>query len=381
MDVKTAFLHGSLKEEVYVEQLEVFEVQDQKTHVCRLKKALYGLKQAPRAWYERIDSYFMKPGFTRSDADLNLYFKIEKDRPLILVLYVDDLFLIGTYSLLYQRKRELAFKFEIKDLGLMHYFLSLEVWQKPVEIFLSQRKYIVKLIERCGMVECKFVSTPMKLNFKKLCGSVAWPALANPSKYRQLVGALMFLVNSCLDVCFAMNTLSQFMVELHHIHWIVAKNPLRYLCGTINYVLRYTVGNLRLHGYTDADWVGSVVDRKSTFGCCFSLGSASISWMSRMHKLVALSTAKAEFIVASMAYCEAVWLRKLFSELLEHVLDTTMIFYDNQSGIRLSKNPVFHYRSKHIDIRMSGSPSPADAQEYILLVVSRTHGKYLSTGQ
>ena len=92
MDVKTTFLHGSLKEEAYVEQPEGFEVQDRNTHVCRLKKALYGLKQASRAWYERIDSYLIKLGFTRSEADLNLYFKFEKDRPLILVLYVDDFF-------------------------------------------------------------------------------------------------------------------------------------------------------------------------------------------------------------------------------------------------------------------------------------------------
>lgn len=95
MDVKTTFLHGSLKEEVYVDQPEGFEVQDRKTHVCRLRKSLYGLKQAPRAWYERIDSYLMKLGFTRSEADSNLYFTVEKDKPLILVLYVDDRFLIG----------------------------------------------------------------------------------------------------------------------------------------------------------------------------------------------------------------------------------------------------------------------------------------------
>ena len=102
MDVKTAFLHGSIKEEVYVEQPEGFEIYDRKSHVCRLKKALYGLKQAPRAWYERIDSYLMKLGFTRSEADPNLYFKVEDDKPLILVLYVDDLFLTGENPLIHK---------------------------------------------------------------------------------------------------------------------------------------------------------------------------------------------------------------------------------------------------------------------------------------
>eukprot|EP00253_Pinus_taeda_P003979 PITA_03979 len=187
MDVKTTFLHGPLKEEVYVEQPEGFEVQD-------------------------------------------------RDDPLI-----------------HQCKRELASEFKMKDLGLMHYFLGLKVWQKPSEIFLSQGKYIVKLLERCGMVDCKSMSTSMELNFKKLCGSVVGPGLANPSEYRQLVGALMFLVNSRPDICFDVNMLNQFMVKPHHIHWIAAKNLLRYLRGTIHYGLRYTVENLRLHEYSDVD--------------------------------------------------------------------------------------------------------------------------------
>ena len=127
MDVKTAFLHGSIKEEVYVEQPLGFEVQDRDTHVCRLKKALYGLKQAPRAWYKGIDSYLMKLGFIRSNVVPNLYFKVDRERPLILVLYVDDLFLTGADPLIHQCKRALASEFEMKDLGLMHYFLGLEV--------------------------------------------------------------------------------------------------------------------------------------------------------------------------------------------------------------------------------------------------------------
>ena len=123
-----------------MEQPEGFEIYDKKSHVCRLKKALYGLKQAPRAWYERIDSYLMKLGFTRSEADPNLYFKVEDDKPLILVLYVDDLFLIGADPLIHKCKRELASEFEMKDEGL-------EVWQKPREIFLSQGKYVVMILE------------------------------------------------------------------------------------------------------------------------------------------------------------------------------------------------------------------------------------------
>ena len=139
----------------------------------------------------------------------------------------------------------------------------------------------MKLLEIFGMVDCKSVSTLMELNFKKLSGSATGSVLANPTEYRQLVRALMFLVNTRPDICFAMNTLSQQMVEPHHTHWVGAKNLLRYLRGTINHGLRYTSWSVTLLGYIDADWAGSVVDRKSTSGCCFTLGSTSISWMSR----------------------------------------------------------------------------------------------------
>eukprot|EP00253_Pinus_taeda_P030515 PITA_30515 len=181
-----------------------FEVADQKTHACKLKKALYGLKQAPKAWYARIDSYLVKLGFTRSNADPNLYFKVVQGMPLILVLYVDDLFLKGGEPLMIECKRKLAFEFEMKDLGLMHYFLSLEMWQRPGEIFLSQGKYVVKLLERFGMTECKSLPTPMELNLWKLCGEVAGLDLANPSEYRQLIGAMVFIVNTLSDICNAM---------------------------------------------------------------------------------------------------------------------------------------------------------------------------------
>ena len=160
----------------------------------------------------------------------------------------------------------------------------------------------------------------------------------------------MFLMNTCSDVCCAVNTLSQHIVD-HNIHWVGAKKLLRYLWSTIDHGLRYTAGSLRLRVYADDDWASSVVDHKSTSRCCFTLGSASISWMSRKQKSVALSTAEAEYIAASMVCCEAVWLRKLFSKLFGHVLDTTVIFCDNQSGIRLYENPVFHDRSKYIHIQ------------------------------
>ena len=128
MDVKTAFLNGIIEEEVCIEQPEGFIVHGSDSHVCWLKKALYGLKQALRAWYSRIDNYLQRLGFTKSDTDSNPYFKVVGNLPLILVLYIDDLFLTGDEHHIAWCKRDLTFEFEMKDLGIMHYFLGLEVW-------------------------------------------------------------------------------------------------------------------------------------------------------------------------------------------------------------------------------------------------------------
>ena len=134
--------------------------------MCKLKKALYGLKQAPRMWYGRINNFLISLGFTKSKANPNLYFKVEDGKQVILLLYVDDLFLTGDEELIVDSKRKLATKFEMKDLGMMHYFLGLEVWQKPSEISLSQGKYVVEILKRFKMMDCKSMTTPMITNMK-----------------------------------------------------------------------------------------------------------------------------------------------------------------------------------------------------------------------
>jgi hypothetical protein len=152
MDVKTTFLNHVIEEEVYIEQPQGFEFEDRKTHVCRLKKDLYGLKQTPRAWYGRIDSFLTSLGFTKSKVDSNLYFKVMNDEPIILLLYVDDLFLTGEENIIIDCKNKLATLFEMKDLGLMHYFLGLEVWQSLEKIFLNEGKYAVEILKRFDML-------------------------------------------------------------------------------------------------------------------------------------------------------------------------------------------------------------------------------------
>ena len=162
----------------------------------------------------------------------------------------------------------------------------------------------------------------------------------------------MCLTNTRPDIRFVVNTLSQYLVKPRRVHLVAAKHVMRYLKGTIDFGLHYDNSHeCRLHGYTDADWAGSISDRKSTSGGCYSLGSAMISWFSRKQSSVALSTAEAEYIAACSASCEAIWLRKLLSGLFNLELDTTVILCDNQSCIKMTENPVFHDRSKHIEIR------------------------------
>jgi hypothetical protein len=147
---------------------EGFELHGRESHVCRLKKALYGLKQAPRAWYERIDAYLQQMGFQKSDADPNLYFIMVGDDPLILVLYVDDLFITGEDRLIQHCKRDLASEFDMTDMGLMHYFLGLEVWQEDGHIFVGQGRYAGDILRRFCMDGCRPMATPMITNWKKL---------------------------------------------------------------------------------------------------------------------------------------------------------------------------------------------------------------------
>jgi hypothetical protein len=292
----------------------------------------------------------MSLGFTKSKADSNLYYKIVDGGPVILLLYVDDLFLTGDEKLITESKRNLVAEFEMKYLGMMHYFLGIEVWQKPDEIFLCQGKYVVEILKKFRMMDCKAMPTPMVTNLKLLSDTSS--ETVDATMYGQMIGSLMYLMNTRPDICFAVNTLIQYMVEPRHVHLIAEKHVMRYLKGIIDYGLRYILDHeIRLQGYTDSYWVGSVTDRKSTSRCCFSLGSVVISWLSRKQTCVALSSVEAEYVAMCSACGEAVWIRKLITRLFDLELEVTCILCDNQSCIRFSENPVCHDRSKHIEIK------------------------------
>eukprot|EP00253_Pinus_taeda_P029362 PITA_29362 len=296
MDVKSAFLNGVLMEEVYIEEPIGYEKKGQEHKVCKLKKALYGLKQAPRAWYSRTDSYLLENGFEKCEGEPTVYIKEKYGKLLIVVLYVDDVIFTGNDVCLFENcKAVMKEEFEMTDMGLLRYFLGIEVDQNENGIFISQEKYVNEVLGRFNMQECKAAITPtvMGLKLSKEDSSKDF----DPSLYKSIVGNLMYLTATRPDIIFVVSLISKFMERPKEAHWQVAKRILRYVNGTKRFDILYTVSECSdLVGYTNNDWAGSVDDRKSTSGYIFHMGSGAISWASKKRPIVALSTVEAEYL-------------------------------------------------------------------------------------
>ncbi|KAM1470398.1 hypothetical protein ACFX11_041122 [Malus domestica] len=352
LDVKSAFLNGELQEEVYVDQPEGFVVNGREDKVYKLHKALYGLKQAPRAWYGEIDSYFAKCGFEKSLSEATLYTKTRGEKDILIVsIYVDDIVYTGNnQDMLDEFKEDMKEKYEMSDLGLLHHFLGMGIIQTESSIFIHQKKYAFSLLDKFGLKECKSVSIPLVATEKlsKEDGSGA----ADEEKYRKLVGSLLYLTATRPDVMYAASLLARYMHCPTNKHYGTAKRVLRYVKGTLDYGLKYEKGKKTvLVGFCDSDWGGSLEDSKSTSGYAFSFGSGVFSWASVKQHCVALSTAEAEYISASEATAQAIWLRFVLEDFGELQVDVTPLQCDNTSAISISKNPVFHQKTKHIDRR------------------------------
>ncbi|KAE8679378.1 hypothetical protein F3Y22_tig00111402pilonHSYRG01323 [Hibiscus syriacus] len=296
MDVKNAFLHGELDREIYMTQPMGFQSQDHPEYVCKLRKALYGLKQAPRAWYGKIAEFLTKSGYSVTPADSSLFVKANEGKLAIVLVYVDDLIITGDdEAKILQTKENLSVRFQMKELGQLKHFLGLEVDRTHEGIFLCQQKYAKDLLKRFGMLECKSTSTPMEPNIK-MCAHEG-KDLEDATMYRQLVGE-----------------------------------------------------DCKLVGYCDADYAGDHDTRRSTTGYVFKLGSGTISWCSKRQPTVSLSTTEAEYRAAAMAAQESTWLIQLMNNLHQPVDYAILLYCDNQSAIRLAENPVFHARTKHVEV-------------------------------
>jgi hypothetical protein len=351
MDVRSAFLNGDLKEEVYVHQPAGFVDDENPGKVLKLRKALYGLRQAPRAWNAKLDSSLVSLGFKRCQLDHALYRRGSGDSYLLVGVYVDDLIITGaTGDAISQFKAQMQELFQMSDLGLLSYYLGIEVQQAEGEIRVSQSSYAAKILEDAGMAQCNPCCVPMenRLKLTKNSGEVI-----DATRYRSMIGSLRYLVNTRPDLAYAVGVLSRFMEAPGKQHWAAMKQVLRYVQGTQGFGCTYREGskNAALTGFSDSDDAGDLDDRKSTTGLVFFFGSSVVTWASQKQRIVAMSSCEAEYIAAATAASQAVWLSRLLSEMIGGEAQKVKLRIDNQSAIELSKNPVHHERTKHIDLR------------------------------
>ncbi|CAI7891070.1 unnamed protein product [Closterium sp. NIES-54] len=354
LDVKTAFLYGRLKEEVYMKQPPGFD--DDSGRVCKLKRTIYGLKQSPRAWYTRIVEHLLSLGFVRSECDHALYVLNKDEKKIVLLLYVDDLLLVSdSKTLVADMKTKLAAEFSMRDLGAVSHCLWMHIDRDRGNktLALHQHKYLESVVDRFGMIEGQPTPTPMEAGFHPLAVSDENPMDPESAKaFHSVVGSCMYAaVSTRPDLSFPVGVLGRVVSNPMVEHVRASRRLLRYIKGTTRMGLHYEKEPVVLQGYTDADWAGDPSTRQSTSGYIFTLVGGAISWQSKRQNLIALSSTEAEYVALTRGGTEAVWLRRLLAELGHQQEGPTPIYVDNQGAIGLAKNSVLHGRTKHIQIR------------------------------
>ncbi|GJQ95912.1 retrovirus-related pol polyprotein from transposon TNT 1-94 [Tanacetum coccineum] len=316
MDVKTAFLNGPLKEEVYVSQPEGFIDPEFPDHVYRLKKALYGLKQAPRAWYDKLSSFLIEHGFTKGIIDPTLFTRRHGGDILLVQVYVDDI-IFGSTNPDFSKCFANLMKnnFEMSMMGKLKFFLGLQVHQSPRGIFISQSQYAIELLKKHGLDECVFMSTPMET--ERLDANLQGTP-TDKTTYRRMIGGLMYLTASRPDITFAT---------------FYPKDS-----------------RFELIAYSDADHEGCKDECKSTSGGLQFLSGKLVSWSSKKQDCTAMSTAEAEYVFLSPCCAQVIWMR---TQPLDYgyKYNRILMYCDSKSVIAISCNPVQHSKTKHIDIR------------------------------
>nr|GFA72820.1 retrovirus-related Pol polyprotein from transposon TNT 1-94 [Tanacetum cinerariifolium] len=317
MDVKTTFLNGILKEEVYVGQPPGFVSKQYPDHVYALDKALYGLKQAPRAWYDVLLQFVIESSFQKGYIDTTLFIKKKGKHIMLIQIYVDNIIFGSTNPKYYTKFSELMVKrFKMSMMGEMKFFLGLQVNQFSNGIFINQSKYILDILKRFGMENCDTVPTPMVEQAKLKLGLVEKPV--DHTDYRSMIRLLMYVTSSRPDIMFATCMCARYQGNPNEHHVSAIKRIFRYLKGTINLGLWYLKDSgFDLNAYSDADHAGCHLDRKSTYGSVQFLGD----------KLMRTQLTDYGFFY-----------------------DKVPIYCDSKSAIAISCNPIQHTRTKHIDV-------------------------------
>ena len=357
MDVKSAYLHSAIDEEIYLEQPQGFvkRGENEQTLVCKLNKSIYGLKQAAKNWYESLANLLIANGFQRSHNDYCLFVRKEEDGTFsYILLWVDDIIIAGEHNVVDTIKSLLEENFKMDDRGELHWFLGMRIIKSEDKITVDQKKYIENLLKQFNMSDCKPKATPAEVNLK-LVKNNGEHQLVDTKLYRSLVGSVLYIGKQTRpDILNVVNQLSRFFEKPDITHWKAAKHVLRYLKGTISLRLTFVSNSsMNLIGDTDADWSGDLDDRKSTTGYYFKFegNGAAISWEVKKQATVALSSTEAEYQAMGAAVQEAIYLRALMKDFGYPMKDPTYIGEDNQSCIKMCHNPVMHKRSKHIDTK------------------------------
>ncbi|GJR71404.1 retrovirus-related pol polyprotein from transposon TNT 1-94 [Tanacetum coccineum] len=350
MDVKTAFLNGELKEEVYVSQPEGFVDPDRPHHVYRLKKALYGLKQAPRAWYDTLSKFLLAQGFSKGVVDPTLFIRKTGKHTLHVQIYVDDIIFASTDPKDCDRfSNEMSSKFQMSMMGQISFFLGLQISQNPRGIFINQSKYANEILKKFDLHKSDPVDTPM-VERTKLDEDLSGIPV-DQTQYRSMIGSLMYLTASRPDLVFAVCMCARYQSKPTKKHLEAVKRVFRYLQGTINMGLWYPKDTaMALTAYADADHAGCQDTRRSTSGSAQFLGDKLVSWSSKKQTSTSISSTEAEYIAMSGCCAQILWMRSQLSD-YGFAYNHIPLYCDNKSAIALCCNNVQHSRSKHIDIR------------------------------
>ncbi|GJV82433.1 retrovirus-related pol polyprotein from transposon TNT 1-94 [Tanacetum coccineum] len=350
MDVETSFLYGPLKEEVYVNQPDGFVDPYHPDQVYRLKKALYGLKQAPRVWYDELSNFMVSKGFSKGSINPTLFITKHREDILLVQIYVDDIIFGSTNPKLSKRFEKLMHsKFDMSMMGELKFFLGIQIHQSPRGIFINQAKYAQEILKKHGMTSCDSIGTPMAT--KHLDADLSGTPV-DQTKYRSMVGALMYLTASRPDIVHATCYCARYQAKPTEKHLTAVKRIFRYLKDSINMGLWYPKDTgFELTAFSDSDHAGCLDSRKSTSGGIQFLGGDKlVSWSSKKQDCTSMSSAEAEYVSLSACCAQVLWLRTQLTDYGFH-FDKIPMYCDSKAAIAISCNPVQHSRTKHIDVR------------------------------
>lgn len=351
VDMKSAFTQGFIKNLMYIEQPKGFEDKDHPDWVLLLNKALYGLKQSARIWYETLHKVLIKLGFMRLKSD-SCIFK-HQNKQLFITVYVDDLAICGpNINDINDIKTELANIFDIKDLGPIKSYLGIQIERNMQKrtMHIHQTEYIHKILNKFNMHESKPASTPMDAKINLLISDQIAEEV-DKKWYQSAIGSLLYAaLGTRPDILYATITLGKYASNPSQTHISSVKRIFRYLRKYPNLGIEYS-NNPYLIGYADSDYAGDKSTYKSTSGYAFFFGNGPISFQSKLQSIVALSSTEAEYISLCNSAKEATFLQELLKEIGYYKQDNIPIYSDNNGAILLSQNPVFHARTKHINVR------------------------------